>query len=92
MSLRRHIAQRIPSFLAAAFFARDSDLVVPIPERIAALHARSMGLAILQPPPELDLGSFEYVQAWHPRRRDDPLHHWLRELVRQAGERVRAAA
>lgn len=91
LSLQRHIALRMPSFLAAAFFARGSDLVVPIPERIATLQAQSMGLAILQPPPELDLGAYDYVQAWHPRRNDDPLHRWLRLLVRQAGEQVRAA-
>ncbi|MEO8308430.1 MAG: LysR family transcriptional regulator [Pseudomonadota bacterium] len=91
LSLQRHIALRMPSFLAAAFFARDSDLIVPIPERIAALHAKSMGLAILQPPPELDLGAYDYVQAWHPRRNDDPLHQWLRQLVRQGGAQIRAA-
>ena len=88
LSLQRHVALRMPSFLAAAFFARTGDVVVPIPERIAALYAKSMGLAILQPPPELDLGPFDYVQAWHPRRNEDPLHRWLRELVRQAGARV----
>jgi DNA-binding transcriptional LysR family regulator len=91
MSLQRHIALRMPSFLAAAFFARDADLIVPIPERIASVHAKSMGLAILQPPPELELGPFDYVQAWHPRRNEDPLHQWLRALVRQAGGRIRAA-
>jgi DNA-binding transcriptional LysR family regulator len=91
LSLQRHVALRMPSFLAAAYFACDSDLVVPIPERIAALQAPSMGLAILQPPPELDLGPFDYVQAWHPRRNDDPLHQWLRELLRQTGGRIRAA-
>lgn len=91
LSLQRHIALRMPSFLAAAFFARESDLVVPIPERIAVLHAPSMGLALLQPPPELDPGPFDYVQAWHPRRNDDPLHQWLRQLVREAGTRVRAS-
>jgi DNA-binding transcriptional LysR family regulator len=91
MSLQRHIALRMPSFLAAAFFARDSDTVVPIPERIASLHAGSMGLALLDPPPELELGPFDYVQAWHPRRNDDPLHRWLRQLVRHAGEQVRSA-
>ncbi len=90
-SLKRHIALRMPSFLAAAFFARESDIVVPIPARIAALHAKPMGLAILQPPAELDLGAFDYVQAWHPRRNDDPLHRWLRQLVRQAGDSVRAS-
>jgi len=91
LSLQRRIALRMPSFLAAAFFARDSDTVVPLPERIAALYAGSMGLALLQPPPELDLGAFDYVQAWHPRRNDDPQHRWLRGLVRNAGARIRAA-
>lgn len=89
LSLQRHIALRMPSFLAAAFFARDSDMVVPLPARIATLYAGSLGLAILQPPPELDLGDFDYVQAWHPRRTDDPLHRWLRGLVREAGQRLR---
>jgi len=92
MNLQRHVAMRMPSFLAATYFARDSDLVVPIPERIATLQAQALGLAIHQPPPELDLGAYDYVQAWHPRRTDDPLHQWLRQLVRQAGERVRAGA
>ena len=90
MGLQRHIALRMPSFLAAAFFARRSDLVVPIPERFAALHAKSLGLAILQPPPELDLGRYDYVQAWQARRDEDPLHQWLRDLVRKAGSRIRA--
>ena len=92
MNLQRHVAMRMPSFLAATYFARDSDLVVPIPQRIATLQAQALGLAIHQPPPELDLGAYDYVQAWHPRRTDDPLHQWLRQLVRQAGERVRAGA
>lgn len=91
MGRQRHIALRMPHFLAAAFFARESDLVVPIPERIAALYARSLGLAILQPPPELDLGAYDYVQAWHPRRNEDPLHQWLRQLVRQAAAGIRVA-
>jgi DNA-binding transcriptional LysR family regulator len=90
LSLQRHIAMRMPSFLAAAFFARDGDLIVPMPERIAALQARSLGLAIHQPPPELDLGCYDYVQAWHPRRNDDPLHQWLRDLVHQVGASIRA--
>jgi len=90
LNLKRHVAMRMPSFLAATYFARDSDLVVPIPERIATLQAQALGLAIHQPPPELDLGAYDYVQAWHPRRTDDPLHQWLRRLVRQAGERIRA--
>lgn len=91
LGLQRHIALRMPSFLAAGFFARNSDIVVPVPERIAALQATSLGLAILQPPPELDLGAYDYVQAWHSRRTEDPLHQWLRQLVQRAGERIRAA-
>lgn len=85
----RHIALRMPHFLAAAFFAQKSDLVVPVLERVARLYVDSLGLVVHQPPPELDLGPFDYVQMWHARRDNDPLHRWLRALIRRVGARIR---
>ncbi len=85
----RHIALRMPHFLAAAFFAQKSDLVVPVLERVARLYVDSLGLVVHQPPPELDLGPFDYVQIWHERRNNDPLHRWLRNLIRNVGARIR---
>lgn len=85
---RRQIALRVPHFLSAPFFAQGSDLIVPVPERLAALYASSLDLAIHEPPPELDGGRFDYVQMWHDRRTNDPLHTWLRTLVRDAARAV----
>jgi len=89
MNKRRHIALRMPHFHAAAFFAQESDLVVPVLERVARLYVDSLGLAIHQPPPELDLGRFDYVQLWHERRNNDPLHRWVRKLIHNVGARIR---
>jgi DNA-binding transcriptional LysR family regulator len=86
---RRQIALRMPHFLAAPFFAQGSDLIAPVPERLAQLYASSsLGLAIHEPPTELDLGRFDYVQMWHDRRTNDPLHRWLRVLVRDAARAI----
>jgi DNA-binding transcriptional LysR family regulator len=89
MNKRRHIALRMPHFHAAAFFAQKSDLIVPVLERVARLYVDSLGLAIHQPPPELDLGRFDYVQLWHERRNNDPLHRWVRKLIHNVGARIR---
>lgn len=80
----RRVAVRVPHFLAAPFLARQGDLVVPVPERIARLYAGALGLAIHEPPPEMDLGRFDYVQMWDPRSDADPLLGWLRARVRDA--------
>lgn len=88
---RRRIAIRAPQFLAAPLLARHSDLIVPVPERVARLFAGTMGLVIHEPPPEVDIGRFDYVQMWDPRIDADPLHGWLRERVRDAARRVEAA-
>src|SRR5690606_9673077 len=81
---RRNIALRIPHFLAAPFFAQSSDLIAPAPARLAQLYASALGLAVHEPPPELDVGRFDYVQMWHDRRTNDPLHRWLRALIRES--------
>lgn len=87
---KREIGMRLPHFLAAPFLAQRSDLLVPVPERLAALFARSLALAVVEPPAELDLGRFDYVQVWNPQRSADPRLAWLRGLVRRATARLAA--
>lgn len=82
LGLARTIGVRLPHFLAAPFLAQHSDLLVPVPERLASMYARTLGLKLLEPPPELDLGHFDYVQMWDARRNADPAHVWLRGLVK----------
>jgi DNA-binding transcriptional LysR family regulator len=79
---KRTIGVRLPHFLSAPFLAQHSDLLVPVPERLAAMYAVTLGLRVLEPPPEIDIGRFEYVQMWDARRSGDPTHRWLRALIR----------
>lgn len=92
MGRRRIIGVRTPHFLAAPFLAQRSDLLVPVPERIAGSYASSLGLVAFDPPAEVDLGRFDYVQMWDPRRTGDPMHRWLRSLIHRAAGRLRGAA
>lgn len=80
----RTIAVRVPHFLAAPFLAQHSDLLVPVPERMAPFYSSLLGLRRLEPPTEVDIGRFDYVQLWDARRSADPVHRWLRSQVRQA--------
>jgi DNA-binding transcriptional LysR family regulator len=88
----RRVALRVPHMLAAPFFAQSTDLIVPVPERVARMFAESLNLAIHEPPDEVDFGYFDYVQVWHERRDDDPVHRWLRTLVHEAARDIRDAA
>jgi len=87
----RRIALRVPHMLAAPFFAQSTDQIVPVPERVAHIYADSLNLVVHEPPPEVDLGYFEYMQVWHERRDDDPVHRWLRQLVGKAARNIRSA-
>ena len=91
MGKPRRIALRVPHMLAAPFFAQSTDLIVPVPERVAHMYADSLSLAVHEPPREVDLGYFDYVQVWHERRNDDPVHRWLRQLVGKAARNIRSA-
>jgi len=81
---KRKIGMRLPHFLAAPFLAQHSDLLVPAPERLASMFASQLNLAIVEPPPELDLGRFDYVQMWNGQRTNDSRLRWLRGLIRRA--------
>ena len=88
MGKPRQVALRVPHMLAAPFFAQATDLIVPVPERVARMYAESLDLVIHEPPDEVELGYFDYVQVWHARRDDDPIHRWLRSQVREAAQNI----
>jgi DNA-binding transcriptional LysR family regulator len=89
LGLKRRIALSLPHMLAAPFFAQATSLVMPVPERVAHLYAEQLDLVIHEAPAEVDIGRFDYVQAWHERRTNDPMHRWLRTLVRQSARAIR---
>jgi DNA-binding transcriptional LysR family regulator len=85
---KRTIGIRLPHFLAAPFLAQRSDLLVPVPERMAALYASALGLVTVEHPRELEVERFDYVQMWDARRERDPLHAWLRSLIRDSARQL----
>ena len=79
--LNRRIFLKIPHFLAALLIVANSDMIVTLPERIAKLFADFSHLTIIKPP--IDQGDFPFVQVWHERSDNDPLHQWLRALIKK---------
>ncbi|QHA89316.1 LysR family transcriptional regulator [Serratia rhizosphaerae] len=96
--LTRRIAAVTPDFSAALAIAAQSDLVALVPASFfmqktlgggtrQTLQAFSLPVAT----PEITVS-----QMWHPRRKADPAHQWLRQLLltvcrRQADELHRCA-
>lgn len=75
----RRIAVEIPSFLAAAFVAEHTELLLTIPSRLGdVLHGR--GDFRLLPVP-FELPSYAVRQHWHERVHNDRGHRWLRSLI-----------
>jgi DNA-binding transcriptional LysR family regulator len=70
------------SFLLAALFVEQSDLVLTVPSGVARLFPVRGSVETLPPP--LDLPVFEVKQYWHERFHHDPGHAWLRRTVAQS--------
>jgi DNA-binding transcriptional LysR family regulator len=80
--LRRRITQSVPQTLAAFDLVANSDCILTVSARLAALHAPRFGLDVVDPP--LPLPGFEVCQVWHPRVDSDPAHRWLRDAILEA--------
>jgi DNA-binding transcriptional LysR family regulator len=75
----RHVALRVPSFVAAPLAVADSDMVLTAPESIARRFASVLGLRVFEPP--LPTEALSLAFGWHERQRNDPGHRWLRKLI-----------
>ncbi len=75
----RHVALRIADFLVAPLVVLETDLVLTLPARIAALYAETHPLVVLDTP--FSRMSFTMWQTWLARRREEPAHTWFRNLV-----------
>jgi DNA-binding transcriptional LysR family regulator len=81
-SLRRHVRLRCRNYLAAFRVVGQTDLVLTMPERYAALLDGNAALRVLRMPvkvPALDLYLY-----WHDRVHDDPANRWLRGQLLEA--------
>ena len=76
---KRRIALWLPYFMTAAVLVAQSDMILTLPRRAAAVAAGSLGLTLFKPPVELE--SFGYRILWHERTHKDAACTWLRHLV-----------
>jgi len=77
--LTRHVALRVPHFLAGAMLVADSDMVLTLPGRLARRLAERLPLALLDLP--LHVAPLAPAMIWHERFHGDPAHAWARQQL-----------
>ncbi|WP_424315622.1 LysR family transcriptional regulator [Castellaniella sp.] len=75
----RHVALRVPHFLAGAMLVADSDMILTLPSRLARLLAKKLSLAPLDLP--LQIVPISPAMIWHERFHGDPAHAWVRRQI-----------
>jgi DNA-binding transcriptional LysR family regulator len=74
-----NIRLRVPSFVAGAVVAAESDEIVTLPAHLAKRIAGPLGLIAFRPP--IVLPRIEISQYWHERYHRDAAHRWIRSLT-----------
>lgn len=77
---------RLPSFVAAAVVAAQTDGVATIPANLAH-DLGKLRLAVFRPP--IAIPPIEVAQYWHERYQRDPGHRWLRQTCATLFARAR---
>ncbi|MFE4057366.1 LysR family transcriptional regulator [Streptomyces sp. NPDC059096] len=75
----RRVIASVPTTATALQLARDTDLVVTLPDAATRSARHQLGLTTLPVP--LDLPEVSLHLLWHQRHDDDPAHTWLRETA-----------
>lgn len=87
LGIERNILIYSFSFVTAPAFVARTDAILTLPEGVARAVAPRLGLRILAPP--IDIPGFVLDMIWH-QSRDDPALVWLRALLVEVAEEVRA--
>jgi DNA-binding transcriptional LysR family regulator len=74
-----NIRLRVPSFVAGAVVAAESDEIVTLPAHLARRIAGPLGLFPFRAP--IVLPRIEISQYWHERYHRDAAHKWIRSLT-----------
>lgn len=80
--MHRTVSLVVPSFHSGVFALGLSDLIVCLPEHVAATAAK-LGMRVRSFEIPIPLETIVLIQAWHPRFHHDPAHRWLRRVVRE---------
>ncbi|MBA8923458.1 DNA-binding transcriptional LysR family regulator [Kutzneria viridogrisea] len=79
----RTAAVRVAHFSSAFTALPGTALVATIPRRLAELRAATDPRVRLVEAPE-GFDAFPYGMVWHTRLESDPMHSWLRDMIRAA--------
>jgi DNA-binding transcriptional LysR family regulator len=79
---RRHVRLRCRNYLAAFRVVAESDLVLTMPARYAALLEARLPVRALKMP--LKIPTLDLYLYWHDRVHDDPANRWLRTRLVEA--------
>jgi DNA-binding transcriptional LysR family regulator len=74
-----NIVLRVPSFVAGAIVASQTEGVVTLPRNLADIIADPLGLVAFRTP--LQLPRIDIAQYWHERYHRDPAHQWIRSVI-----------
>ena len=75
----RHVALRVPHFIAGAMLVADSDMILTLPSRLARRLADKLPLAVVALP--LQVPPLAPAMIWHERVHGDPAHIWVRQQL-----------
>jgi len=85
--LRNRIVLEVPSSFMLPWVVSQTDLLAIMPRQLADVVGRLYGLKHYPAP--FDLPPIPTYLIWHPSRRDDPAHGWLRQQCRVVAEKLR---
>lgn len=74
----RHIAAIVSGFGTALALARATELIATVPER----HTRSLRTGMYSFDLPVTTPEITVSMLWHPRLHSDPVHRWLRGILR----------
>jgi len=74
-----NILLQVPSFIAGAIVASQTDGVATLPANLASIVAKPLGMSVFKTP--VPLPRIEIAQYWHERSHRDPAHRWLRSIT-----------
>jgi DNA-binding transcriptional LysR family regulator len=77
--LPANIVLRVPSFVAGAIVASQTEGVVTLPKNLADIIAGPLGLVAFRTP--LQLPKIDIAQYWHERYHRDGAHQWIRSVI-----------
>jgi DNA-binding transcriptional LysR family regulator len=77
--LPANVMLRVPSFIAGAIVAAETDGIATLPTNLAQRLAEPLGLAAFETP--ITLPRIEIAQFWHERYHRDAGHRWLRNVT-----------